>query len=129
MPLGFLLPGTGRHLVVDGEGARGEMCDPYSLKYAVAELVERIGMTSLHAFAVQIPLALQTIGVQPKEDEGGVSVIHVLSTSHVALHTWPECSVFMLDVYSCRDFRDDVVLDWAVENLGMGNFTAESWRR
>jgi hypothetical protein len=32
-------------------------------------------------------------------------------------------------VYSCRDFDDAAILDWAADALGMGPFTAESWRR
>ena len=33
----------------------------------------------------------------------------VLSTSHVALHTWPVRHFFILDVFSCRDFDPETV--------------------
>ena len=37
-------------------------------------------------------------------DEGGVTGICVLSTSHCSIHTWPLRPFFVMDVYSCRDF-------------------------
>lgn len=33
----------------------------------------------------------------------GMTMVKVLSESHVSIHTWPECGAFALDVYSCRD--------------------------
>jgi S-adenosylmethionine decarboxylase len=41
----------------------------------------------------------------------------VLSTSHFAIHTWPLRSFFVMDVYSCRDFDDQVVRDLVKERF------------
>ena len=52
---------------------------------------------------------MEKMNVEPFEDEGGVTGIGVLSTSHCAVHTWPLRSFFVMDVYSCRDFDVDIV--------------------
>jgi len=38
------------------------------------------------------------------EDEGGWSIIAPITTSHMAIHTWPLRGAFMLDIFSCRPF-------------------------
>lgn len=37
----------------------------------------------------------------------------VLSTSHVAIHTWPLRAHAVIDIYSCRDFDSDLVAELA----------------
>lgn len=104
------------------------------------ELIAGLGMRALtEAQVVNVPIQLEKLGVEPFEDEGGISYIQhlvasqMLSTSHVAMHTWPLRSKVELDIYSCRPFRKEVVsslvqrhfspnlvrvidLSWAVEN-------------
>ena len=50
------------------------------------------------------------MGMNPFEDEGGISGISVLSTSHVSIHTWPLRSHAVLDVYSCREYDARIVV-------------------
>lgn len=96
----------GRHVKVLGHG-----CDPAKLgdveqvKSAIAALVEACGMRvlGLHAYDVEIEVA--KLRAVPFEDEGGITVVGVLSTSHAAIHTWPARGFFVLDVFSCRDFE------------------------
>jgi S-adenosylmethionine/arginine decarboxylase-like enzyme len=86
-------------------------------------------MQSLGSCAVKVPIAVELLGRQPEVDEGGVSVVHVLSTSHVAIHTWPEHRFFNLDVFSCRAFELDPVFAWLHATLGTRSYGASSWRR
>ena len=127
--LGYAAPGTGRHLIIDGASSSPILSDLAGLARAVNELVVLIGMTALQTVAVQIPLELEAMQLIPAADEGGVSVVAILSTSHIALHSWPECAAFTLDAYSCRDFEPELVTAWAAEALAMRGFTAETWRR
>lgn len=103
--------------------------DAEVLSKRVGELVEAIGMQSLAACAVKVPLAVELLGREPAADEGGVSVVHVLSTSHVAIHTWPEFRFFNLDVFSCRAFELEPVFSWLRSTLGTRAYGASSWRR
>jgi S-adenosylmethionine/arginine decarboxylase-like enzyme len=71
----------------------------------IKKAVPLIGMTLLddpHTYSVDVEI--EKLGREPFEDEGGVSGVGVLSTSHLALHGWPARGEFHLDVYSCRSF-------------------------
>jgi S-adenosylmethionine/arginine decarboxylase-like enzyme len=83
------------------------------------ELIGVLGMRMLgepHLYEVETEIA--KLGVEPFEDEGGVTGVCVLSTSHCAIHTWPLRPYFVLDVYSCRDFELDEVERHLATHLG-----------
>jgi S-adenosylmethionine decarboxylase len=83
------------------------------------ELIGILGMQMLgeaHLYEVETEIA--KLGVEPFEDEGGVTGVCVLSTSHCAIHTWPLRPFFVLDVYSCRDFEPSAVEHHLVKRLG-----------
>ena len=82
-------------------------------------LVELLGMRLLgapHLYEVETEIA--KLGVEPFEDEGGVTGICVLSTSHCSIHTWPLRPFFVMDVYSCRDFDPALVEQHLAKSLG-----------
>jgi S-adenosylmethionine/arginine decarboxylase-like enzyme len=54
-----------------------------------------------------VPLQIKKMGSEPYEDEGGVTGVLVLSTSHCAIHTWPLQNKAVMDLYSCRDYRTE----------------------
>lgn len=43
----------------------------------------------------------------------GFTGVCVIETSHIAMHTWDECdpAVMQLDIYSCKDFEIDRVIE------------------
>lgn len=110
----------GRHVKVVG------LADPEALASAglvsevLRELVRALGMRALGDPVMHdVELDLSRLGVEPFEDEGGVTGVVVLSTSHCAIHTWPARSLFVLDVYSCRDFDFGSVFELLKEELGV----------
>jgi S-adenosylmethionine/arginine decarboxylase-like enzyme len=83
------------------------------------ELVELLGMRLLgapHLYEVKTEIA--KLGVEPFEDEGGVTGVCVLSTSHCSIHTWPLRPYFVMDVYSCRDFEPALIEQHLAKSLG-----------
>lgn len=100
----------GRHVKFLGHG-----CDPAKLgnvehvKATITALVEACGMRALGLHAYDVDIEIAKLRAEPFEDEGGITVVGVLSTSHAAIHTWPARGFFVLDVYSCRDFDPDAV--------------------
>ena len=48
-----------------------------------------------------------------KEGNRGFTGAAIIETSHIVMHTWDECSpsIIQLDVYSCKDFDKQIVLD------------------
>ena len=90
-----------------------------TIRHFLSTLVDCIGMRPLgepHIYDVKIEI--EKLGKEPFEDEGGVTGVVVLSTSHVAIHTWPAREYLSLDVFSCRDFDPKIVHYYAVFLLG-----------
>ena len=100
-----------KHIKVLGKTPSDTISDESLLKYMVEDIIETIGMRPLNLpLCVNVPLAIQKLGKEPFEDEGGISVIRMLSTSHIAIHTWPLRNEFHLDIYSCREFNPEKVM-------------------
>ena len=81
------------------------MGDAKNVESMLVDLIDVLGMRILdkaHMYEVETEIA--KLGVEPFEDEGGVTGVCVLSTSHCSIHTWPLRPFFVMDVYSCRDF-------------------------
>jgi len=95
----------GRHVKVLGRGSAELLGHKPIVEAMLRDLVSILGMRILdepHMYEVETEIA--KLGVEPFEDEGGVTGVCVLSTSHCAIHTWPLRPFFVMDVYSCRDF-------------------------
>lgn len=110
----------GRHVKVVGYGAVTLVGAVDVVRDFLKELVGALGMRALGEPVMHdVELDLSKLNVEPFEDEGGVTGVAVLSTSHCAIHTWPaRDGFFVLDVYSCRDFVPDAVASVLVERLG-----------
>src|SRR5215469_8678313 len=100
----------GRHLKVLGRAEPDRIGSAHVVEELLRELIEILGMRLLgepHLYEVETEI--EKLGVEPFEDEGGVTGVCVLSTSHCAIHTWPLRPYFVLDIYSCRDFEPSAV--------------------
>lgn len=109
----------GRHIKVLGKAPADALRSVDGVKEFLQDLVYELGMRPLgdtHMYEVEEEI--QKMGVEPFEDEGGVTGVCVLSTSHCALHTWPLREFFVMDIYSCRDFDPAVVGEFIATRLG-----------
>jgi S-adenosylmethionine decarboxylase len=109
----------GRHIKVIGRGTPAQLGGASAVEAMLRDLVDLLGMRLLgepHMYEVETEIA--KLGKEPFEDEGGVTGVCVLSTSHCSIHTWPLRSFFVLDVYSCRDFDPIVVEKHLFDRLG-----------
>lgn len=85
----------------------------------LVSLIDVLGMRILgepHMYEVETEI--EKLGKEPFEDEGGVTGVCVLSTSHCSIHTWPLRPFFVMDVYSCRDFDTAEVERFLADRLG-----------
>ena len=73
------------------------------------KLIEEIGMNALGFHVYDVPIHLKRQNIAADSDEGGVTGLAVLSTSHVAIHTWPLEAAASFDLHSCRDFDAEKV--------------------
>ena len=109
----------GRHVKVLGRGTAALLGDGKTVESMLRELIDILGMRILgepHMYEVETEIA--KLGVEPFEDEGGVTGVCVLSTSHCSIHTWPLRPYFVMDVYSCRDFDQTLVEKHLAKKLG-----------
>ena len=88
-----------------------------SLKKLLNSICKCIDMRPLVKSGVNVDLQIEKLGQKKFEDEGGSSAVLILSTSHAAIHGWPEREsqredggFFWLEVASCRDF-DSIDVD------------------
>jgi len=110
----------GQHVKVLGEGDPARLGSVAAVRGMLASLVERVGMRALSdAHTYDVAVDLSKLGKEPFEDEGGVTGVIVLSTSHIAVHTWPARPFLVLDLFSCRPFDTGAVLSHLVEHLGL----------
>ena len=52
-----------------------------------------------------------------KFDQQGVTVLCLLSESHISIHTWPEEGRAAVDVYTCGDSNPKIGCDIIIEQL------------
>lgn len=109
----------GRHIKVLGRGSQSRLGDAKAVETMLIDLIDVLGMRLLdkaHMYEVETEIA--KLGKEPFEDEGGVTGVCVLSTSHCSIHTWPLRPFFVMDVYSCRDFDTHAVESFLQTRLG-----------
>ncbi len=95
------------------------MGDAKTVESMLVDLIDVLGMRMLDkAHMYEVETEISKLGVEPFEDEGGVTGICVLSTSHCSIHTWPLRPFFVMDVYSCRDFDPADIERFLTTRLG-----------
>jgi len=114
--------------------ARGILGDYQALCAFLKNVCASISMQPLEAVALDVPFAIEALGREPFEDEGGASAVLLLSTSHAAIHGWPyrdatraDGAYFMLSIQSCRDFRPEVVREIAKDVLDTTVVSENHW--
>jgi S-adenosylmethionine decarboxylase proenzyme len=41
----------------------------------------------------------------------GLTILYLLSESHISVHTFPEKNYIAIDLYTCRDYKDNTIYD------------------
>jgi S-adenosylmethionine/arginine decarboxylase-like enzyme len=115
-----------KHIKILGFGNPILLADVYYIEKLINSIINKVGMKPLGKTMVyDVPLEIEKLGREPFEDEGGVTAqligFSTLSTSHVALHSWPLRSEFHLDLYSCRYFIKEDVINFITDALQTTN--------
>lgn len=118
----------GKHVKMVGRGDGDKLNGANGVHAFLLEVVELAGMRRLmgpHTCSVELQLA--KMSKEPFEDEGGVTGVVVLSTSHAAIHTWPLQGRFVFDMYSCREFDDRRIEASLVQHFGAYEMTVHDF--
>lgn len=120
----------GRHLIIDGTSSRTCILnDEAQLARLLNEVIGLAGMEIL------VPAKMVRVELNPDKttetggDDGGVTGVAILSTSHVSIHTWPLTNRFAFDLYSCRDFQTIQIFNRLKERLGIVDAIVQSTAR
>ena len=98
-------PRKGTHVKLTFIGDRQRLGDIECIRSFLNQLVSDIKMKALdkpHCYS--LPIVPENLPLECSRDEGGVTGVVVLSTSHAAIHTFPEHRYAVVDVYSCVEF-------------------------
>lgn len=119
--------GAGLHIILDGYVKDPSVFNGTALKNAFEKLAEELEMKIImgpNFLEVELdPAKLQSDVFQ---DEGGITGMCVISTSHMSIHCWPIRKCFSMDVFSCKPFDSDKAKQIIWELLGVeeGNVVA-----
>ena len=95
------------HLVIDGYGGdSAKMWDSNRVLEFLVETPARLGMTTITE-----PKVLEYNA--PKPEDSGVSGFVIIAESHISVHTFPSRSYVNIDIFSCRAFDQDILLEAA----------------
>ncbi len=102
----------GLHLTLDGYGADHiKLADINLLFETLNELPEKIGMRKIGFPHI----------AQFKEAEiAGISGIIMVVESHISIHTYSNKEFISLDVYSCKQFNPQIVIDYIKKIYNIG---------
>lgn len=118
------LASAGLHLVVDGFVADSSVFTRERIENLFAQIIAALDMKALDKPQVyEVPVDPEVLERVKRtgqfEDEGGITAIVVISTSHLAIHCWPLQKFFSLDAFSCKDFNADLAFAIIRESLGV----------
>lgn len=116
------LASAGLHLVVDGYVSDASVFTKEKIEGLFAKIIAALEMKALdkpQVYEVDVdPEVLKRVQETGQfEDEGGITAVVVISTSHLAIHCWPLQKFFSLDAFSCKNFDADLAYSILQETL------------
>ena len=95
-----------KHLIVRAEVSNTPSKeDMHKILVWMEDLIKKINMRLMHA---------QSISYIDQKGNRGITCMALIETSHIVLHIWDEKipGLFQLDIYSCKDIKINLVLDF-----------------
>lgn len=112
-------PVAGWHLFVDAHVLSHKshlLNDKGYVEQFFLDLADILGMDILDGPRItKVPYSKNNL--DNDHDDGGLSGLCLISTSHISIHTWPLRDKFSLDAYSCKSFDCEKALDFIKERL------------
>jgi S-adenosylmethionine decarboxylase proenzyme len=103
---------VGDHLIVDAFGCDSEILnDANLLEQKLTKLLQELGMEILHTYFHQF---------HPQ----GVTGTIVISTSHIAIHTWPEQNYAAFDLFTCGNMASTEQIENLLKQLSTERYVA-----
>lgn len=116
--------GAGLHIILDGYVRDPSVFNAPALKNAFEKLAEELEMKIIMGpDFLEVELDPTKLQSETFQDEGGITGMCVISTSHMSIHCWPIRKCFSMDVFSCKDFDADKAKNiiWDLLGVDEGN--------
>jgi len=111
------------HVIVDGYGSDpDQLADENVVRVILDQVPGMMGMTKITQ-----PMVLRYTGSKP--EDWGVSGYVMIAESHIAMHTFPERRLVWADVFSCKDFDAQPVLDALKNSFSLRRMDVQSIAR
>jgi len=108
----------GFHLMLDGVSTNVHLLqNGKKLERLLDEIVDVIGMTKIAGPFIKLHIPED----RSRYKEWGYSGVVIIAESHISIHTYPELSYVSIDVYSCREFDKDKVIDTLTKKFHIVN--------
>lgn len=108
------------HVIIDGYGGDpDQLADENVVRVILDQVPELMGMTKITQ-----PHVLRYTGSKP--EDWGVSGFVMIAESHISMHTFPERKLIWADVFSCKDFDAQPVLDEIKRRFSLRDMDVQS---
>lgn len=108
------------HVIIDGYGGDpDQLADENVVRVILDQVPELMGMTKITQ-----PHVLRYTGSKP--EDWGVSGFVMIAESHISMHTFPERKLIWADVFSCKDFDAQPVLDAIKQRFSLRDMDVQS---
>lgn len=115
---------AGLHVILDGYVKDSSVFNGPTLKNAFEKLAEELEMKIIMGpDFLEVELDSSKLQSDIFQDEGGITGMCVISTSHMSIHCWPIRKCFSMDVFSCKDFDGNKAKEiiWNLLGVEEGN--------
>jgi len=107
----------GKHCFTEVYNCRRELLDNENfLKHHIVESLNKTSLTLLDILSY-------------KFEPQGVTIVALLSESHISIHTWPEKGSAALDVFTCGDTNPEVAMMHMIEALEAKDYNLKCIKR
>jgi S-adenosylmethionine decarboxylase len=108
------------HVIVDGYGGDpDQLADENAVRVILDQVPEMMGMNKITQ-----PMVIRYTGSKP--EDWGVSGYVMIAESHISMHTFPERRLVWADVFSCKDFDAQPVLDELKRRFSLARMDVQS---
>jgi S-adenosylmethionine decarboxylase len=96
---------AGLHFIFDGYVKDANVFNSEKLTMMFTRLAEALEMKIIMGPTfLEVELDPSKLESSVFNDEGGITGMCVISTSHMSIHCWPLRKCFSMDVFSCKSF-------------------------
>ena len=98
------------HCILELYGYPSELLNDFSFVRGAVQGASQQGLSTL--------LDMSSHQFHPQ----GVTVVGLLTESHISIHTWPECGYVAVDVFTCGESADPQTTDQILKEKTTGQF-------